>query len=146
MILCKYIWILVCLAVLTIPVTACPYSGGPFYIGFTVMQRNSSVPDGWTVPGTNNQLFDPVPNAVILATPTEPYIEPWILWIIGINEHNPPLSELHAQLGITDENGFVGIPLYHSLKYNLTIIRENQPNKHFLIIPSDINYILYLGD
>lgn len=139
---CKYIWILVCLAVLTIPVTACPYPYGPSYIGFTVMQQNYTA-----IPGSI--WYEPAPNAVIIATPTEQYIEPWILWIIGVDEHNSPLPELHTQLGITDENGFVGIPLYRHIRYNLTIIREmreDQPNKQFLIIPNEINYKLYLGD
>jgi hypothetical protein len=132
----KHIWIfLISLALLAIPVAAC--SDGLSYVGFTIMQQNYT-----TIPGFI--WYEPAVNAVIIATPTEQYVEPWITDLL--KENNQPTSELHAQLGITDEQGHVGIPLYSVLEYNLTVMRENKPDKHFLIIPSENEYVLYLGD
>jgi hypothetical protein len=128
-------------------VLAC--STGPYYTGFTLLEQNSTAPhDRFIKPGEQFQLFDPVTNATITATPTKPNTAPWILKMLGFKQEdsNDIISSVPVVSGITDDKGFVMLPTYHTVKYNLTIQRENKSDYSLLIYPSENDYTLYLGD
>jgi hypothetical protein len=105
-----------------------PVSASPtYYTQFTILEQT-------------RQLFDPVVNATVIATPMKPEFYPWLVEMLGM----PETFEIPVVSGVTDNEGSVTLPMYKSIKYNLTIKRENKPNRYFFIYPYEDSYIINL--
>jgi hypothetical protein len=143
------LFILMVIAVLTIPtsIMALPELYEPtYYTSFTILGQNTTVPGGWVFPGDTSQLFDPVKNATVTATPTKPDTYPqMLLAMMGMVYTHEYDTSVPQETGITDDEGVVVLPLYDIIKYNVTVNRDNKPEFSFLIIPSENDYRIYLG-
>jgi hypothetical protein len=67
------------------------------------------------------------------------------LYFMGLFQEPPGKFIVENQTGITNGWGFVELPLYQAVRYNISVTTASGKKGFFRIYPSDNDYIFYMG-